>query len=456
MRKIFDNLAVAIFLLTVMFTALAQGTVEAWSRAIFELLVVILALVWAGKIVVEKKLAIQLPDTALPLFSFFLLGVFQCLAFTGASGEIASLSRDVEATRNTVFLFLFLLGAFLIAANFFVEAGRLRLLANFLVIYGFALAMFALLQHFTWNGKFYWVRANTQSASPFGPFVNHNHYSGYMELLIPVAIALAMDKAAKSEARIFYGFAAFVMMVSAVAALSRGGFISLAATALFIGLCKLFAHSKARAYQDARAAWHGRQAKPGLRLLKTSALLAAVCAVALLGLMWIGPDRFLGRVTGGQLVSSNQGEESFFTSRGWIWRDTLLMIKAHPLLGVGLGAYETAYATYSVSDTVLLVGQAHNDYLQVLADAGVVGGALVIWFLVMMFKQILTGLQARESFKRALALGSGAGIFAILVHSFFDFNLQIPSSSLVFLTLLAMLGQTAKKTMTEGRALQTV
>ena len=152
----------------------------------------------------------------------------------------------------------------------------------------------------------------------------------------------------------------------------------------------------------------------------------------------MGADPVINRVTQSEPVSSSAQQASFFSSRGWVWRDTFAMIKANPILGVGLGAYETAFSAYTKSDGSLRVPQAHNDYLQVVADCGIIGGGIALWFLVSLFRRVASGTRSRDPLFAGLALGSGAGIFAMLVHSLFDFNLQVPSNALLFLLLSAV------------------
>jgi O-antigen ligase len=451
MTALMEKLIIVALFVAVVFSALAHGVVEAWSIAAFEILGMLLILLWGIKVVSEKKLQLELPGQGLPVVAFWLLGLLHCIAFTNNTGELQSLSADVEATRKTVFLLFFLVSTFLIAATIFASRKRLYLLVNFLVAYGMAMAMFALLQFFTWNGRFYWIRPNTQGMSPFGPFVSHNHFAGYMEMLIPLALALALGRGVKLEARLFYGFAALMMGTAAVASLSRGGLISLAGMLFFMTFCKLFlslgrgrksgASSLQRTAelaglrQPSRSPAHGRQTS----LLKVAGLGLAVVLAVFLGILWVGPDRLAGRVTSGALTGGS--EETFFTSRGWIWRDSWAMIKANPLFGVGIGAFETAYPQYSHSDGSLVVGQSHNDYLQVLADAGIVGGLIALWFIVAIFRAVFRAIKSRDALLSAIALGSGAGIFAILIHSVFDFNLQLPSNILLFLILVVLVSQ---------------
>lgn len=423
MTAIIDRIILVVLILLVAGTALAHGAVEPWSVALFELLVVALILLAGAKYFLAKKIELALPAAALPLLSLIAFGLIQGVSFASAEGQSRSLSFDVESTRQTVALLFFITVAFVIAANTFSSRERLFRLANFLVIYGLALSVFALIQHFTWNGSFYWIRPNTQSTSPFGPFVNHNHFAGYMEMIMPLALALALVHSARLEARMFYLFAASVMCVAVLASLSRGGMISLAVSAIAVTLW----------------GWNRRSAERSLRrssrfaaLARRAALVVTVLVGAGLGLIWVGPDRLADR-----LSNEESQAETFHESRSWIWEDTLQMIRANPLFGVGLGAYGTAHSVYRKEDRELQVAQAHNDYLQIVADCGAVGGLITVWFVVLVFRAIRQGLAASDPLTSALALGSGGGILAMMIHSLVDFNLQLPSNALMFLLLVA-------------------
>src|SRR5262249_14685888 len=299
----------------------------------------------------------------------------------------------VESTRRTVIVLFFLLISFVIAANFLASRGRLSKLAGFLTIFGLAIAVFALVQHFTWNGKLYWIRPNTVSISPFGPFVNHNHFAGYMELLIPIPIALVMTRAARRETRLLYGFAAAAMGIALVASLSRGGMISLAASLVFLILMSARLPKAARESDktDYRAGVTiGRLADafrrldgtgvPASRILASRILIVVAIAGAITaGLIWVGPDPVARRIAEGDGASAN-GQAALFSNRAWVWQDTLSMIRANPVFGVGLLACATAFSIYTRSDGSIAVPQAHNDYLQIVADCGVPGGLIALWF----------------------------------------------------------------------------
>lgn len=440
------------FLLTVVFTALAHGTVEPWSVFVYESITLLVLLVWATKIILDKRFEINVPKIALPIVALLAIGLAQSVAVTNSEGRWLSLSKNVEATRGAVTVLAFLLISFLIAANFFQTRASLKGLANFLVIYGLAMALFALVQHVSWNGKFYWIRPNTISITPFGPFVNHNHFAGYMEMLIPVPIAMIVTRAARREMRLLAGFAAVVMGIAAITSLSRGGMISLAAELVFITfICLRLARTNKGSQTGAAQRGAAQRGAASARTPFAASQVAAViviAAVILAGVFWIGADAVINRVTQGQSTATQT--ETFHSSRGWVWRDTWTMIKANPLLGVGLGAYGTAFSIYSESDGSLRVPQAHNDYLQVVADCGIPGGLIAVWFIVILFRAFRRGLYSRDPMIAALALASGAGTFGLLVHSVFDFNLQLPSNALLFLLLTAVASNVAALTSKES------
>ncbi|HEY7912819.1 MAG TPA: O-antigen ligase family protein [Blastocatellia bacterium] len=457
-KAILVGLLIAIF-----FTALAHGAVEPWSVAAFELIVLALLILWITRAIIIKRFRVTIPAAAWPILALILYGFLQSLAFTDSAGRTLSLSMDVEATRKALTMLIFLFISFLIAVNFLTRYEWLRKLGNILVIYGLAMAVFGLLQHFSWNGGFYWFR-QTERDLVFGPFVNHNHFAGYMEMLIQIPVALLITRGVRRELWALYAFAAVMMGIALVASLSRGGMISLAAGMLFVAFFGIrpaqkrrkrravpersFSQSleliKAGAAEPApiksRPARIGEDEVEGgppvarLSLTRRVVAVAVIAAAIVAGILWVGPDPVADRIAEG----SDSRQETFFSSRGWIWQDSIAMIGANPFTGVGMGAFETAYPRYSLQNGAVIVGEAHNDYLQVLADCGIAGALLALCFIVATMRAVGRAIRSRDPYLSGLALGSGAAIFSILVHSLFDFNLQLPSNALLFLFFSAI------------------
>jgi FtsH-binding integral membrane protein len=164
-------------LAAVVFTGLAFGAVEPWSIFVFEVMVLALLVFWGIKVQREGRLNLRVPAVVLPVAALLAVGLIQSIALSRSDGSWVSLSMNVGYTRSAVTVLAFLLIALVIASNFFVSRERLAVVGHFLVVYGLALAIFALVQHFTWSGRLYWIRP-TLATFPFGPFANHNHFAG--------------------------------------------------------------------------------------------------------------------------------------------------------------------------------------------------------------------------------------------------------------------------------------
>jgi O-antigen ligase len=126
------------------------------------------------------------------------------------------------------------------------------------------------------------------------------------------------------------------------------------------------------------------------------------------------------------------------TGRAHFWTVTLDIIKANPVIGTGLGAFGVVYTGYDTRNGLYRLEQAHNDYLQVLSDGGIVGAVIALFFVFMLFRMGFSRRQTRDDFRRGVATGALAGCFAVLVHSFFDFTLHTTSNALLFLVLVAL------------------
>ena len=145
-------------------------------------------------------------------------------------------------------------------------------------------------------------------------------------------------------------------------------------------------------------------------------------------------------------------------SRRELWQTTMQMVKDHPILGVGLGAYQFAYPRYDQSSGIFRTEQSHNDYLQILADTGIVGGLALLAFVVLLFARSFAAMQTRDLVQRAISLGALAGCFGIAVHSFVEFNLQVTSNAQIFLALaaLATTKSVGEETMTQAESKEMV
>jgi len=171
----------------------------------------------------------------------------------------------------------------------------------------------------------------------------------------------------------------------------------------------------------------GRIKGAAVRLALAGGLLVAL----FLGVLFLGGEFSITR-----LVDSVNTDDPT-TGRAHFWAVTLNIIKAHPILGTGLGAFGVVYTQFDTRNGLFRLEQAHNDYLQVASDAGLVGAVLALCFLVLLFRRAFVRMKSKDEFRRGIALAGAGGCFAVLVHSFFDFTLHTTSNALLFLVLAA-------------------
>lgn len=424
-RFAFLNICVAIVL-----TALAYGTVHSWAMALFTLGALVTVVLWLLDSLRLGVLRISTNVLQLPLLGFLALGLIQLLPLRQPGGGdlltipgVESLSLDAYATRMVVAQVAVLIIWFSATLVFTDTPHRLRLLVRTITIFGFFLAVFGLTQSFASPTRVYWVRELAQSTA-FGPFINRHHFAGYMELTLGLALGLIFAGSLEKEKRFIYLFAALLMGVALIMTGSRGGIVSLIAEILFL-LAFAGVRRRRRRETEAKA---GRIRKAGLRTALALTLIIGLFA----GVVLLGGEEALSRLVG----TVNLDDPT--TGRAHFWSVTVDIIKAHPIVGTGLGAFPVVYTRYDSRNGLYRLEQAHNDYLQILSDGGIVGGILALGFVIMLFRMGFARRESRDKFRSGVALGALAGCFAVLVHSFFDFTLHITANALLFLVLAAL------------------
>ena len=425
-----SKLAFLFLCVVIILSALAYGTVHYWSLAVFFLGAVVMLILWVADGWILGTVRISRNVLQLPLLGMLLLGVVQLLPLRSYDNAglssipfVKSLSLDPYSTRLILVQVAGLFIYFAATLVFIDTPNRLRMLVRTITIFGFLLAIFGLTQSFT-TSRIYWIRELPQS-QPFGPFINRHHFAGYMELALALPLGLLFSGSLEREKRFIYLFAVGMMVVALIMTNSRGGVISLIAEIGFLLALSLFRRRHTRRRSAEEKSWIKSNAmKAGLALAVVIAVLGAVTV--------LGGESGLTRLLG----SLNNDDPT--TGRAHFWSVTVDIIKTHPILGVGLGAFGVVYTGYDSRNGLLRLEQVHNDYLQVLSDGGIVGAALGLFFLVSLFRQGFARRESKDVFRRGVATGALAGCFAVLVHSFFDFTLHTPSNTLLFLILGAL------------------
>ncbi len=378
-----------------MFGPLAFGTTEPWSQFVQRMAAVLLLALWCTKQVLWGSIEVNNSTVLLPAVIFFGFIVMQF-----ATGRTAYRYATLSAMLNIIPCGVLML----VAGEIFCSRRRVREFVLAMSVFGFAIAVFALVQDLSHSEKIYWlVTPYGVSTARYGPYANHNHYAGLMEMLVPLAGAAAVLE--RGGKRVLLLFAMTMMAVSIILSRSRGGMLGLVVEIVLICVLLFRMNGRRRA---------------------TLTVIAIVAAVVLLALL-VGNDSVISRVT-----------EAPDNYRLAIYRDCLRMWVQKPVFGFGWGTFSTVYPQYRSFFTNLFVNNAHNDYLELLVEMGLAGMVLAGWFLFAVFRGGLRKIFDQDDYEGSvLAVGMIAGMSAILAHSMLDFNLHIPANAALFYALCA-------------------
>ena len=387
------------------FAILAFGATREWGTVILQLGAAGLFLLWIASQVGAGEL--HLPDTPLllPMIGLGLTIVVQ-LAF--------KTSAYAYATRKEFLVWLAYGFVFIVGAGVLSRESAIRKFLAAVTAFGAALSTFAVVQSLTAGGKIYWRVLVTTVAQPYGPYINHSHYAGLMEMLAPFGLVLCLDPYLSGTKRVLAGFAGLMMAASIVFCRSRGGIVSLICELAFFAGYVLLSTRQRRGI--------GWQAG-----ILAAALLAAIA--------WIGPADVLEHMA--TLKAPLNPEVS--GDRLTIARDSMRMFRDRPLLGWGLDVFPIAYPKYRSFATEYRINAAHNDYVQLLVETGIVGFSILLVFLGLLYRKGFRNLRESKSpFRSDAVLAALVGCTGLLVHSLSDFNLHIPANAAVFFVLCAI------------------
>ncbi len=376
------------------------GAVEPWSLFGFQAMAAGLLVLWTA-----QQLATGAKFVLSPLY-------LPVALFAAIAGAQLVLHRTAYAymTRTASLTYLAYAMILVVAVQMLRSEEDVKRLAGFLTVFGFLIAIFAVIQDLTSKGEIYWL-VPVRGGFIFGPYVNHNHYAGIMEMLAPFPLVLSMMEELTPPKRVLLAFAGVFMAGTIFLSLSRGGMTAFGFEVVFL----------------AGVLWWKNASR------RSAAIFATACLLILMFLLWLGGKRLVER-----FVSFKTDNASYHT-RVQIARDSVPMIKAHPLMGWGLGTFTTVYPKYRTFYADVFINAAHNDYVQALTETGALGFAAVLGFLALVYGRAFRKLRGPGlDLTQAATLAALLGVTGILAHSFVDFNLQIPANAAMFYVLAAM------------------
>ena len=286
---------------------------------------------------------------------------------------------------------------------------------RFLIVVGVLEALLGLVQYFIAPGWIFGYQNKVYLSS--GTLINRNHFAGLLEMIIPAAVGFAFAaimRGRDTSRGYFYLFVGAFISIAIAFSTSRMGLFSCLLTLLFLGA--------------------------GLRLKSphtgSTAVALILIGLVVAGALWIGVDQIVARfaLLSGQDALLQEG-------RVMVYADTLKMIAAHPF-GIGVRNYRDIFRQYQTWHPELLLDHAHNEYLETASEWGLVF-ALPFWaFIFAVFARAFKSFLRTQSVERTVILLASMGaMFSLLIHSLVDFNLQIPSNSMLFFMFVGIAAQ---------------
>ncbi len=438
-------------LLTIAGSVLAFGGVQSPAYSAMEAALFLLIAVVLVRQTIDGKIDLPLPLWILP---FLCLVLFQTIALPGRVVSWLSPNRVLPglqaaltpgATRwvtlslyphDTLLGFFKLaayLAAFVLAAYAFEPREGRNVLAPGLIVLGSLEAAYGIVQYLTGYQKIFGFTKQFYTEDATGTYINHNHFSGFLELVIPFAAMMVFYNLQSRSAQgapqrrrggasgyslslhpriFFYAFIVVLLLIAVVFSRSRMGIVSVLASLILMALLGQLG--------GGRRAW----------MVVTLLLIACSMTYAI----WIGLDPVMKRFE----ALTPSGLENPY-ARVAIWKQASGILKDYPAVGTGLGTFAVAFRRYQTSSLDLFVDHAHNDYLEVATDTGILGAVLLfIPIMGLLLKMILAYVGARSAYRRSVLLACIGSTAALLVHSTMDFNLQVPANALLFAAVLGI------------------
>ena len=387
------------------FGPLAFGAVQPWSICVLEVAVSSLIVIWAAREVILGGFHIIPNALYIPMALFAGVVLVQILFHLTAYWYV---------TWQKGLLWGSYAGIFFLVSQVFRRQRSILYFGFFCVGYAFLLSLFAIVQQFTSNGKIYWMVTNRYGGWIYGPYVNHAHYAGLMEMLVPFSIIFAIASRSRRSGRVFFLFAAVVSCSTIFLSQSLGGMLAFGAELGILSLILL--RNRRSAYREVL-------------------ILGVLCIALIVWLAWLRPAGLVERLA--RLL--NPITDAGATGRIAIVKDSMRMLWERPLLGWGLGTFSFVYPSFRSFFTNLWVNEAHNDFVQTLVETGIVGFAFAVAFLILLCREgIRNSRHWRSDTRSSLTLAAFLGCIGILVHGFVDFNLQIPANAAFFFALSAL------------------
>jgi O-antigen ligase len=408
-----ERIILGLVLAILVFAPLALGAAGTWEFLVIQALTIAVMLAWAARLWISPKPQLLWPPICWAVLAFTVYAVARYL-----TADLEYVARQ-ELIQVLVCAFLF----FAIINNLYRQEFS-QVISFTLIFLAMFISGYAVYQFMTHSTRV-WNLVSPYPGRGMGTFFSPDKFAGFLEMLLPLAVAYIIAGRIKPVTRVLLGYAALVMLAGLTVTFSRGGWAAAAA-----GLLTLL----------------------GILVSQRNHRIPAILLLAVLvggGVFFV--RNYLSKTTSyvNRVEKLGNEHEDFLVVRGGLWTAAIQMWRDNFWWGVGPGLFDYRYPAYRSELMQGRPGHAHNDYLNLLADWGAVGGVIVLAgiasFAVGLGKTSKCVRRAEKDFgsgtsnRLAFFLGASTGLLALAVHSVVDFNLHIPANAILGVTLLALL-----------------
>lgn len=415
-------------------STIAFGAVDTLALGFLSLISAVILFLWYFDSRGKNKCVYSINFLQLPVLGLITIGLIQLLPLRPASSDILSiepvnsLSMAPYQTRLAVVQLVVYLIFFAAAFYVLTDAKRQKKIVYLIIFFGALMAVFGILQSLSDPEFIYGIRTSTD-ANPFASFVYRHHFAGFMEMTIALPLALLFGRATNKHFRFSLVLAALVMGLGIIFTGSRGGIVSFFGVLGFIIAANILKNrADSRNFPKVK-----KMRNNGRNFAFLGIGLAFIFVVLVIGSFMIDQSIF------SRVVTFQTGTNDISNGRIHFWSIAWQIFKDNPIIGSGLDSYGIIVSKYDSWNGSYRIKFAHNDYLQTLSDAGILGFICLISFIYLLFIQGFKKIRnVGNCFQRNIAIGSLAGCFGIIIHSFFDFPLRTPSNTFFFLVLAVL------------------
>ena len=388
----------------IVWTPLARGGAPVWARGMIQIFVLmaLISLIW------ERKWPASPSPFFIPMGFISLLVILSAWRSPHPAGALEgagmfftyltlfSVSRQVVQTRKAqrTVIYTIIGTAVLIGVIGLLKTGGIT--------------------PFSW-----WVypELNYKAGFMSGPYGNHNHMAGFLEMAIPFVLILFLMRSRSVERTMGLVVLTLFLLIVQGMTLSRGGWSATAASLIFM---LLFLLSRKR-------------------FKRKRLLMGITVTVAVIGVILLSSTPVVDRL----LTLTEEDTVTSLNGRKVCWQGAMAMIENNLLTGTGPGTFAMAYPQYQPPGLAVLFHHAHNDYLEMVANVGIGVIPILLWMIILFFKTGFDRMRSPSRQVRGIALGTLSALIAMLLHSAGDFNLQIPANAILF-TIICALGASPK------------